>query len=196
MNADRKIFEDWYILSAFDLEANPIGSRQCGLQWKAWQAALWSHIPAVAEESAKWRPSKEQLSDARQDVHKATECYKRLRRNREPLDDALKSLDQACVDNFLPTTAHPTFKDGLLRKIEQYFAPLFASPAPADGWVKMDNPDYAQYLRKDWVMVPREPTQAMLDAGFYSHPTGKPDDIPGPRDVYKAMIAAAPKVAE
>lgn len=42
---------------------------------------------------------------------------------------------QACVDNFLPTTAHPTFKDGLLRKIEQYFAPLFASPVPADGWI-------------------------------------------------------------
>lgn len=98
---------------------------------------------------------------------------------------------QACVDNFLPTTAHPTFKDGLLRKIEQYFAPLFASPAPADGFVKMDNPDYAEYLRKDWVMVPREPTEAMLAAGIFLRSGNRQR----PGDVYKAMLAAA-KVTE
>lgn len=39
------------------------------------------------------------------------------------------------------------------------FAKWVASPAPADGFVKMDNPDYAQYLRKDWVMVPRDATE-------------------------------------
>ncbi|WP_458068694.1 hypothetical protein [Rhodanobacter sp. BL-MT-08] len=32
-------FEKWYVENAFDYEANPIGSRECGLQRKAWQAA-------------------------------------------------------------------------------------------------------------------------------------------------------------
>ena len=35
----RKDFEAWYIVNAFDLEANPIGSRQCDLQWRAWAAS-------------------------------------------------------------------------------------------------------------------------------------------------------------
>lgn len=33
----RQAFEDWYTLNAFDLSANP--SRECHLQWQAWQAA-------------------------------------------------------------------------------------------------------------------------------------------------------------
>lgn len=35
----RKAFEQWYTLNAFDYESAPIGSRDCELQWKAWQAA-------------------------------------------------------------------------------------------------------------------------------------------------------------
>ena len=35
---EREKFEAWYTLNAFDLEANPIGSRECHLQWLAWQA--------------------------------------------------------------------------------------------------------------------------------------------------------------
>ena len=31
-------FEKWYAENAFDFEANPIGSRECGLQRAAWQA--------------------------------------------------------------------------------------------------------------------------------------------------------------
>jgi hypothetical protein len=34
--AERAAFEDWYVANAFNLEENPIGSRQCGLQWQAW----------------------------------------------------------------------------------------------------------------------------------------------------------------
>lgn len=37
---DRSRFEAWYTLHAFDLAANPIGSRECHLQWKAWEAAI------------------------------------------------------------------------------------------------------------------------------------------------------------
>ena len=36
---EREAFEKWYVENAFDYEQNPIGSRDCGLQWKAWQAA-------------------------------------------------------------------------------------------------------------------------------------------------------------
>jgi len=36
---DRAEFEQWYAENAFDFVKNPIGSRDCGLQWKAWQAA-------------------------------------------------------------------------------------------------------------------------------------------------------------
>lgn len=36
--AERARFEEWYVQNAFDYVANPIGSRDCALQWKAWQA--------------------------------------------------------------------------------------------------------------------------------------------------------------
>lgn len=35
----RKQFEQWYVTNAFYYERDPIGSHECGLQWKAWQAA-------------------------------------------------------------------------------------------------------------------------------------------------------------
>jgi hypothetical protein len=39
-------FEQWYVENAFDLQSNPIGSRDCGLQWKAWQASRRALISA------------------------------------------------------------------------------------------------------------------------------------------------------
>ncbi|EMI48766.1 hypothetical protein C405_14623 [Stenotrophomonas maltophilia AU12-09] len=38
--AERARFEEWYVQNAFDYEANPIGSRDCALMRKAWNAAL------------------------------------------------------------------------------------------------------------------------------------------------------------
>ena len=35
---ERAAFEAWYSQNAFNFERDPIGSRDCGLQWKAWQA--------------------------------------------------------------------------------------------------------------------------------------------------------------
>lgn len=35
---ERAAFEAWYSQNAFNFERDPIGSRECGLQWKAWQA--------------------------------------------------------------------------------------------------------------------------------------------------------------
>jgi len=35
---ERKEFEQWYAENAFNFVANPIGSRECGLQWSAWKA--------------------------------------------------------------------------------------------------------------------------------------------------------------
>lgn len=40
LEAMRKQFEQWYVCSAFHYERDPLGSRDCGLQWKAWQAAI------------------------------------------------------------------------------------------------------------------------------------------------------------
>lgn len=37
---ERARFETWYVANAFDYESNPIGSRECGLMWNGWQAAL------------------------------------------------------------------------------------------------------------------------------------------------------------
>lgn len=37
--ATSKEFEQWYAENAFDYESSPIGSRDCGLQRKAWQEA-------------------------------------------------------------------------------------------------------------------------------------------------------------
>jgi len=36
------LFEQWYTTHCFDLESAPIGSRDCGLQRAAWNAAIES----------------------------------------------------------------------------------------------------------------------------------------------------------
>lgn len=35
---EQEKFEEWYVENAFDYPSNPIGSRDCGLQRKAWNA--------------------------------------------------------------------------------------------------------------------------------------------------------------
>ena len=48
----RSAFETWYAENAFDLLASPIGSRDCALQWAAWQAgaaALFQHEIQMTE---------------------------------------------------------------------------------------------------------------------------------------------------
>jgi hypothetical protein len=43
-------FEQWYVENAFNFEVNPIGSRDCGLQRKAWHAAIqWDRDQSKAE---------------------------------------------------------------------------------------------------------------------------------------------------
>lgn len=52
-NDSRAAFEAWYVANAFDYERNPIGSRECGLQWASWlasrRAALEDAISVVNE---------------------------------------------------------------------------------------------------------------------------------------------------
>ena len=50
MSTEREAFEAWYAVNAFDYGANPIGSRDCGLQWRAWQAALAQPAPLTDAE--------------------------------------------------------------------------------------------------------------------------------------------------
>src|SRR6185437_5998788 len=40
MMLERQAFEKWYAANAFTYFRDPIGSRDCSLQWEAWQAAL------------------------------------------------------------------------------------------------------------------------------------------------------------
>lgn len=44
MKDERKKFEQWYAENCFDFKENPIGSRQCDLQWAAWRAAIVNRI--------------------------------------------------------------------------------------------------------------------------------------------------------
>lgn len=53
-NDTRAAFEAWYVVNAFDYERNPLGSRECGLQWASWlasrRAALEEAMQACAAE--------------------------------------------------------------------------------------------------------------------------------------------------
>jgi len=49
----REEFEEWYSVNAFNLETDPIGSRDCGLQWKAWKAATAASLMAHEELQAR-----------------------------------------------------------------------------------------------------------------------------------------------
>jgi hypothetical protein len=40
---DPSVFEQWYVENAPDFESNPIGTRQCWLMRKAWNAACYAH---------------------------------------------------------------------------------------------------------------------------------------------------------
>jgi hypothetical protein len=45
----REQFEAWYVTHAFDYERNPLGSKDCAMQWDGWQAG---HAAARAEAEA------------------------------------------------------------------------------------------------------------------------------------------------
>lgn len=59
-------FETWYEENTFDYEKNAIGSRECSLMWKAWQAAL-----AVRQSVEPSRPDVEILANALGYFHNA-----------------------------------------------------------------------------------------------------------------------------
>ena len=48
MDEERQRFEQWYATHALNHERDPIGSRDCGLQWAAWQAGSESHRAELA----------------------------------------------------------------------------------------------------------------------------------------------------
>jgi hypothetical protein len=45
---EREAFEKWYAENAFNYGRDPIGSRECGLQWSAWQGRAHLAQPAQA----------------------------------------------------------------------------------------------------------------------------------------------------
>jgi hypothetical protein len=46
--SERAKFEAWYVETAFDYCKDPIGSRDCSMQWAGWQARAQSSGPVVA----------------------------------------------------------------------------------------------------------------------------------------------------
>lgn len=58
---EREAFEEWYTQNAFDFERNPIGSRECGQQWKAWQARA---VLASGQGVASAEPSENEIFQA------------------------------------------------------------------------------------------------------------------------------------
>lgn len=46
----RAAFEQWYACNAFDYVRDPIGSRECGLQWASWQASREQALSEAANE--------------------------------------------------------------------------------------------------------------------------------------------------
>jgi hypothetical protein len=51
---EREGFEKWYVDNAFDLGKDPIGSRDCSLQWKSYQSRQ-PEIDALKAENEKLR---------------------------------------------------------------------------------------------------------------------------------------------
>ncbi len=49
----KQAFERWYVVNAFDYANNPLGSRDCALQWAAWHGALSAQQAATADT---WMP--------------------------------------------------------------------------------------------------------------------------------------------
>jgi hypothetical protein len=49
MNTERERFEYWYTTHAFNYSRDPLGSRDCSLQWAAWQAAQESQSATIAD---------------------------------------------------------------------------------------------------------------------------------------------------
>lgn len=43
INAERKLAEQQYTVTAFDYERNPVGSFEWAIYWKGWQAAISQH---------------------------------------------------------------------------------------------------------------------------------------------------------
>lgn len=56
---DREQFEQWYACNAFDYARDPIGSRDCGLQWAAWQAGAAAERQKINAEHASKVPHAE-----------------------------------------------------------------------------------------------------------------------------------------
>lgn len=72
-----------------------------------------------------------------------------------------------------------------LEELDQIRARLKSSVSPPEGGAA-----------SPWVLVPREPTEEMVWAGFYADPGGRTEDGDVERAVYRAMLAAAPASPE
>lgn len=81
---EREEFEKWYSVSAFDFVENPIGSRDCGLQWRAWQARGELEAKKLEASDARYQARVRELEEALHSISSVVGDY--LLFNAKPTD--------------------------------------------------------------------------------------------------------------
>lgn len=139
--AERARFEEWYVQNAFDYEANPIGSRDCALMRKAWNAAL-SAQPSPGGQGDARIPFETWAKDGGFDVSKFKGIYNSLETRaaweawlywqrlaaRQPVDSCTESECKRC-------RTHPDHRASLEHAgISDFRQPVTMDDALAAGY--------------------------------------------------------------
>lgn len=96
---ERKAFEEWYACNAFDYVAHPIGSRECGLQWRAWYARAALAAPVVPDTQAQeLQRLRSLLTEARGHLQGRKMSMLAMSQTRllQAIDHALQPKEQTC----------------------------------------------------------------------------------------------------
>jgi hypothetical protein len=135
--AERKAFEAWYTTHAFDYERNQLGSRECALQWQAWQARAASK-PAEREgvpyavwrqgfdAVAKWKasqPAQEPVAEVMESGVLSPSALVRVLRNHLPVGTKLYAAplsDKAKQDRIMELLREANL---CLKEAKQRWAP-------------------------------------------------------------------------
>lgn len=101
MDSERNRFEEWYVKNAFNYVRDPIGSRDCSLQWAAWQAGSESH--------------RAELAECQRDVDR----YRWLRRAREHVDVLMREDEDSMWMDMHGIELDAAVDEELLREMEK-----------------------------------------------------------------------------
>lgn len=143
-------FEQWYVTNAFDYPANPLGSNECGLQRKAWHAAIAAHDEELRGKGtrgqiAQWRDDSRTLAELRKQEPYAFVTGGTIKD--ECNSDCFYECDHHCPPCPLAAPIPPTIPDGwqLVPKVGTQGCmpcsdgdkpPHDAEPVKDDEWVQ------------------------------------------------------------